>query len=225
MPPDELSQADVMTTLLRMERANADSTVEIKGHLVKFEGRLDAFGDEMSTFRNHIFGSKPPGQRIPSRGEMPAVRVPRPDVISGETKTSNESGLNGANGPDTPKRVALVDEIAVAKQKSNSASFEVEAHEGRLAAVETEVKETKTLAQQLLELQKAQSKHYGLMTKKGEIVKGRGTLVSVEGFKQLALLVTLITSLVTAVGTSYAIATGRLPLPSVSHGQTPAPAP
>ena len=104
------------------------------------------------------------------------------------------------------------------KQKLSDHDLELAAKEGRILALESQVTE-------LLKLQKEQmgkkdpDDERGVLTRLADGIAW--TIREREGQKFLATLIAGATGLITALGTTYALMTGRLPMPASGPAPTP----
>jgi hypothetical protein len=191
-------------------RQNADQSLDAHEQTRKHVDRLAVnvvLNMEMTrTLWTHSFGDRPP-PKPPESGqslallEHPSARIPRPSE-RGVVKTSR------ASDP------AVDAAIAEHKRQITDHDGLIYSLKGEIIAVDAQVKE-------ILNLQKRQM---GIRETKDERVLLRrlaDALLSRQNQKFVLLMVGAITGLVTACGTTYALVTGRLPLPS-SHFSSPA---
>lgn len=147
-PSGPLTEIDIAKTLFRMDQGIAGLRVDFHSRLDQTDGRIDSLATEVDGIKRHVFGSRQPGARIPSRDDVLAVRTPISNAITSSALTikrapyatspsetrkarlppsipREEEGPSGGteeNDPaDTPKARTLVDEIARAKQLADAA--------------------------------------------------------------------------------------------------------
>jgi hypothetical protein len=114
----------------------------------------------------------------------------------------------------------LDERVDQTRGKVSEHELTIASHQGRLIAMDSEIKETKDMLMKVLHLQERQTQAMGIQEREKKTILtelGRTIYWMVrekEGQKFAASMLAAITGLVTACGTTYALLTGRLPMPT-----------
>lgn len=173
--------------------------------------QVGALGRMVTTLWREVKGSDPPP---PEGGGMPPTAVmPMDEKLSEHDLTI--AAIQGQIIAIDSKANAIKDDAAASKAAAEKALEKTTALEGQ-------TKEALTLAKETKELNERQLKAMGVKTEAEEKSRVLTKLVDLciwmfkerEGQKFALAGFAALTSLVTALGTTYAIITGRLPLPN-----------
>lgn len=213
---------DIKDDLKKEIQANAD--ISIRNH-EETRKRLDAFGQELQSVdkKVDVLWRKVHGPNVPppkSSGEyrlhLDKERESAKKALA-ESVTDHDLRIDGLQAEVKLLTEQVKTSEAAAKEaKAEAIEAKKAAGEAQKAATETktEMTEVKGIAEQVLAMNREQSQNLGIGVSLARIGDFFQWLKTKQGQRYAATMFAAATSLITAIGTTYAILTKRLPAPS-----------